>query len=177
MSKTSSDSQHWRAGFYSHVSPTHWQGAPSWPPVAACVSSSVDLGFPARLDGQQQPHFIPWYTVAHGGDPDACFMSRWACYLPHPSSARRLPPSGPRTARPPPPSPPLPPSLPQCGITRGVIISVKVLITQIQDNTMGQYKALNTQFQCCHDFNESDEDSTLGQNERSIWRICLGEGE
>ena len=84
------------------------------------------------------------------------------------------PPSGPRTARP--PLPPLP-TLPQCGTTRGVIISVKVLITQIQDNTMGQYKALNTQFQCCHVFNESDEDTTLGQNERSIWRICLGEGE
>ena len=59
--------------FFSHVSPTHWQRAPSWPPVAACVSSSVDLGFPARLDGQQQPHFIPWYTVAHGGDPRRVF--------------------------------------------------------------------------------------------------------
>ena len=42
---------------------------------------------------------------------------------------------------------------------------------------MGQYKALNTQFQYCDVFNESDEDTTLGQNERSIWRICLGEGE
>ena len=69
------------------------------------------------------------------------------------------------------------PTLPQCGTTRGVITSVKVLITQIQDNTMGQYKALNTQFQYCDVFNESDEDTTLGQNERSIWRICLGEGE
>ena len=69
-------------------------------PVAACVSSLVDLGFPTRLDGQQQPYFIPWYTVAHGGDPAARFKSRWAFYLPNSSSARRLPPSGPRTARP-----------------------------------------------------------------------------
>ena len=61
-------------------------------PVAACVSSLVNLGFSARLDGQQQPYFIPWYTVAHGGDPDACFMSRWSFYLPNSSSVRRLPP-------------------------------------------------------------------------------------
>ena len=98
-SKTSSDSQHERAGFYSHVSPTHWQRAPSWPPVAACVSSSVDLGLPARLDASSNltsfrgthSHMVETPTR------DSCPAGRSIFHTP---PRPDLPPSGPRTAQP-----------------------------------------------------------------------------